>query len=36
MIKIRWRQIDPEHVRRYTFHERAVHLIVAVTSSIWS
>ena len=31
MIKIRWRKLDPEHVSRYTFHERAVHLIVAVT-----
>jgi len=31
MIKIRWRKLDPEHVLRYTFHERAVHLIVAVT-----
>ena len=31
MIKIRWRKLDPEHVRRYTFHERAIHLIVAVT-----
>ena len=31
MIKIRWRKFDPEHVRRYTFHERAVHLIVAVS-----
>ena len=30
MIKIRWRKLDPEHVNRYTFHERAVHLIVAV------
>src|SRR5260221_275681 len=31
MIKIRWRKLDPEHVNRYSFHERAVHLIVAVT-----
>ena len=31
MIKIRWRKLDPEHVSRYTFHERAVHLIVAAT-----
>lgn len=29
MIKIRWRKLDPEHVSRYTFHERVVHLIVA-------
>jgi cytochrome b subunit of formate dehydrogenase len=31
MIKIRWRKLDPEHISRYTFHERAIHLIVAVT-----
>lgn len=31
MIKVRWRKLDPQHVSRYTFHERAVHLIVAGT-----
>lgn len=31
MIRIRWRKLDPDHISRYTFHERAVHLIVAVT-----
>src|SRR5215469_18492351 len=31
MIKVRWRKLDPEHVSRYTFHERAIHFIVAVT-----
>jgi formate dehydrogenase subunit gamma len=28
---IRWRKLDAEHVSRYTFHERAIHFVVAVT-----
>jgi len=31
MKTIRWRKLDADHVSRYTFHERAIHLIVAVT-----
>jgi formate dehydrogenase subunit gamma len=31
MMQIRRRVLDPEHVLRYSFHERAVHLIVAIT-----
>lgn len=35
MIKVRWHKLDPQHMSRYTFHERAVHLIVRALASTW-